>query len=32
MNITETMNEGLAREYQIVITAAELDAKIEVKL
>ena len=32
MNITETLNEGLAREYQIVITAAELDAKIEVKL
>ena len=32
MNITETRNEGLEREYSIVVTAAEIDAKIEAKL
>ena len=31
MNITETRNEGLEREYSIVVTAAEIDAKIEAK-
>jgi len=32
MNITETRNEGLEREYSIVVTAAEIDTKIEAKL
>ena len=32
MNITETLNEGLAREYSIVIPAAELDTKISLKM
>ena len=29
MNITETLNEGLAREYEITLTAAELDEKFQ---
>ena len=32
MNITETRNEGLEREYSIVVTAAEIEAKIDAKL
>ena len=32
MNITETRNEGLERVYSIVITAAEIETKIEAKL
>ena len=32
MNVTETLNEGLKRGYQITVTAAELDAKVEAKL
>ena len=32
MQVTETLNEGLKREYAIKITAAELDQKVEEKL
>ncbi len=32
MKITETLNEGLKREYSIVITAKELDKKVDEKL
>ena len=32
MNITETLNDGLMREYSIVITADEIETKIEAKL
>ena len=32
MQVTETQNEGLKRGYQIVLTAAELDAKVNEKL
>lgn len=32
MQVTETLNEGLKRGYQITITAAELDAKVNAKL
>ncbi|NDR58228.1 trigger factor [Aliiruegeria sabulilitoris] len=32
MQVTETLNEGLKRGYQITITADELDAKVNVKL
>ncbi|WP_299928193.1 trigger factor [uncultured Pelagimonas sp.] len=32
MQVTETLNEGLKRAYSIVITAAELDAKVDAKL
>ena len=32
MAITETLNEGLKRAYNIVVTAAELDATVEAKL
>ncbi len=32
MQVTETLNEGLKREYAITVTAAELDAKVEEKL
>ncbi len=32
MNVSETKSEGLLREYQIVITAAEIDAEILKKL
>lgn len=32
MDVTETLNEGLKREYKIVLTAAELDEKVEAKL
>ena len=32
MKVTETLNEGLKREYAITVTAAELDAKVEEKL
>lgn len=32
MQVTETLNEGLKRGYQIVLTAAELDAKVTEKL
>ena len=28
MNIKETLNEGLAREYEITFTAAEMDEKV----
>ena len=28
MNVSETKSEGLLREYQIVITAAEIDAEV----
>ncbi|MEM9475882.1 MAG: trigger factor [Pseudomonadota bacterium] len=32
MQVTETLNEGLKRAYQIVVTADELDAKVNEKL
>ncbi|MEL6207496.1 MAG: trigger factor, partial [Pseudomonadota bacterium] len=32
MQVTETLNEGLKRGYQITIPAAELDAKVDAKL
>ncbi len=32
MQVTETLNEGLKRAYTIVVTAAELDAKVDEKL
>ncbi|MBT8455574.1 MAG: trigger factor [Rhodobacteraceae bacterium] len=32
MQVTETLNEGLKRGYSIVVTAAELDAKVSEKL
>ncbi|MFV0332615.1 MAG: trigger factor [Tropicimonas sp.] len=32
MQVTETLNEGLKRGYQITITAGELDAKVNEKL
>lgn len=32
MQVTETLNEGLKRGYQITITAAELEAKVTEKL
>ena len=32
MNVTETLNDGLKRGYQITVTGAELDAKVEAKL
>ena len=32
MQVTETLNEGLKRAYQIVLTAGELDEKVNEKL
>ena len=32
MNVSETKSEGLLREYQILITAAEIDAEVSKKL
>ncbi|MEO1024319.1 MAG: trigger factor [Pseudomonadota bacterium] len=32
MQVTETLNEGLKRGYKLVVTAAELDAKVDEKL
>ncbi|NBW06230.1 MAG: trigger factor family protein, partial [Alphaproteobacteria bacterium] len=32
MNVSETKSEGLLREYEIVITAAEIDAEVSKKL
>ena len=32
MNISETLNDGLVREYAITITAAEIDEKLSAKL
>ena len=32
MQVTETLNEGLKRGYQITVTAAELDDKVNEKL
>ncbi|WP_319823440.1 trigger factor [Thalassovita sp.] len=32
MQVTETLNEGLKRGYEITVTAAELDAKVTEKL
>jgi len=32
MQVTETLNEGLKRGYNIVVTAAELSAKVDEKL
>ena len=32
MNVSEIKSEGLLREYQIVITAAEIDAEVTKKL
>ncbi len=32
MQVTETLNEGLKRGYQIVVSAAELEAKVDEKL
>ena len=32
MQVTETLSEGLKREYTVVIPAAELDAKVNARL
>jgi trigger factor len=32
MQITETLSDGLKREYRVVVPAAELDAKVNVRL
>ena len=32
MNIKETLSEGLAREYEITFTAAEMDEKVSARL
>ena len=32
MQVTETLSEGLKREYQVVVPAAELDAKVNARL
>ncbi len=32
MQVTQTLNEGLKRGYQITVTAAELEAKVAEKL
>ena len=32
MKVTETLNEGLKRGYNIVVTAAEMDEKVNEKL
>ena len=32
MQVNETLNEGLKRSYEITITGAELDAKVDEKL
>ena len=32
MQVTETLNEGLKRGYQITVTAAELESKVQEKL
>ena len=32
MQVTETLKEGIKREYSIVVSAAELDAKVNEKL
>jgi trigger factor len=32
MQVTETLSEGLKREYKVVVPAAELDAKVNVRL
>ncbi|KPQ21550.1 MAG: trigger factor protein (TF), partial [Rhodobacteraceae bacterium HLUCCA24] len=32
MQVTETLNEGLKRSYEITVTAAELDEKVNEKL
>lgn len=32
MQVTETLSEGLKREYKVVVPAAELDAKVQARL
>jgi hypothetical protein len=32
MQVTETLSEGLKREYKVVVPAAELDAKVNSRL
>jgi trigger factor len=32
MQVTETLSEGLKREFQVVVPAAELDAKVNARL
>src|SRR5678815_1214483 len=32
MQVTETLSEGLKREYKVVVPAAELDAKVNQRL
>jgi trigger factor len=32
MQVTETLSEGLKREYQVVVPASELDAKVNARL
>ena len=32
MQVTETLNEGLKRGYKIVLTAAELEKKVDEKI
>jgi len=32
MQVTETLKDGLKREYEIIVTASELDAKVSEKL
>jgi trigger factor len=32
MQVTETLSEGLKREYKVVVPASELDAKVNARL
>ncbi len=32
MQVTETLSEGLKREFKVVVPAAELDAKVNLRL
>ena len=32
MQVTETLSEGLKREYRVVVPASELDAKVNTRL
>ncbi|MGA8944867.1 MAG: trigger factor family protein, partial [Pseudolabrys sp.] len=32
MEVTETLSEGLKREYKVIVPAAELDARVNARL
>jgi len=32
MQVTETLSEGLKREYKVVVPASELEAKVDARL